>query len=128
MRVNDDYREWNAEQQITDPNSVFVYWQNILKLRKYQKNIFVYGGFEMVDTEHESIFAYRRSYESSSATVVLNFSKTEAKWVAPDRVLESLVRGDLILHTHPQKGRIEASEELLLRPFEALVWVHGSYV
>ena len=128
MRVNDDYTEWNAEQQIPDPNSVFVYWQNVLRLRKLQKNIFVYGSFEMIDNEHESVFAYRRSYDSSSATIVLNFSKTETRWAAPGRVLESLTRGDLVLYSHPQKGRVGASQELLLRPYEALVWVNGSYV
>lgn len=74
------------------------------------------------------MFAYRRSYESSSATIVLNFSKTETNWVAPGRVLESLAKGDLVLHSHQLKGRVEASKELPLRPFEALVWVNGSYV
>lgn len=74
------------------------------------------------------MFAYRRSNESSSATVVLNFSKKETKWAAPDRVLESLTRGDLVLNTHPRKGRIEANKEILLRPFEALVWINGNYV
>ena len=128
MRVNDDHINWNAEQQIPDPNSVFVYWQNVLKLRKHQKNIFVYGTFEMIDNEHDAVFAYRRVYESSSATIVLNFSKGEVEWAAPGRVSDSLSRGDLVLHTHPQRGGKDAVAQITLRPFEALVWVNGSYV
>ncbi|KAG2047168.1 glycoside hydrolase family 13 protein [Suillus hirtellus] len=34
MRVNDDYREWNAEQQISDETSVHAFWKRALKVRK----------------------------------------------------------------------------------------------
>jgi len=34
MRVNDDYPEWNAEQQISDETSVHAFWKRALKVRK----------------------------------------------------------------------------------------------
>jgi len=34
MRVNDDYPEWNAEQQIGDESSVYAFWRRALKVRK----------------------------------------------------------------------------------------------
>lgn len=34
MRVNDDYPEWNAEQQIADINSVHAFWKRAMKVRK----------------------------------------------------------------------------------------------
>lgn len=34
MRVNDDYPEWNAEQQIADETSVHAFWKRALKVRK----------------------------------------------------------------------------------------------
>jgi alpha-glucosidase len=34
MRVNDDYPEWNAEQQIGDEGSVHAFWKRALKVRK----------------------------------------------------------------------------------------------
>jgi len=34
MRVNDDYLEWNAEQQIGAGDSVHAFWKRALKVRK----------------------------------------------------------------------------------------------
>jgi len=34
MRVNDDYKLWNAESQISDPRSVHSFWKEALRLRK----------------------------------------------------------------------------------------------
>jgi glycosidase len=43
MRVHDDYKEgWNVAAQVDDPNSVFSFWQKLLKLRKEYEAL-VYG-------------------------------------------------------------------------------------
>lgn len=34
MRVNDDFREWNAAAQQDDPESVLNFWKRLLKTRK----------------------------------------------------------------------------------------------
>ena len=35
MRVNDDYREWNAARQIKDENSVHAFYKRALAFRKH---------------------------------------------------------------------------------------------
>jgi glycosidase len=43
MRVHNDYKEgWNVAAQVDDPNSVFSFWQKLLKLRKEYEAL-VYG-------------------------------------------------------------------------------------
>lgn len=43
MRVHNDYKEgWNVAAQLDDPNSVFSFWQKLLKLRKEYEAL-VYG-------------------------------------------------------------------------------------
>ena len=42
MRVHDDYKEWNIESQMKDPNSVWSFWQTMLALRKKYESL-VYG-------------------------------------------------------------------------------------
>lgn len=34
FKVNGDYKRWNAEAEKADENSVLMFWQKILKLRK----------------------------------------------------------------------------------------------
>lgn len=84
MRVNEDYSSWNAAQQVTDGNSVYSYWKSLLRLRKDYRDIFVYGDFKMLALEHESVFAYQRTFKQSRAVIVLNFSEQEVSWVVGD--------------------------------------------
>jgi oligo-1,6-glucosidase len=34
MRVNDDYKLWNAASQVSDPRSVRSFWKEALRIRK----------------------------------------------------------------------------------------------
>lgn len=125
MRVNPDFAEWNAEDQVGKPTSVFAYWQTLLKTRKLYKNILVYGSFEMVDRAHKSVFCYRRAYGPAAATVVLNFSKQNVEWTVPPDVLSTTNVAPLI-HNY-EDGRQTIDGRIQLRPFEALVWVEERY-
>lgn len=74
MRVNDDYREWNAEQQSHDADSVRAFWKRMLRLRKGCRPL-VYGNFNLLEPTNPKLFAYVRNLEGSpSVLVVLNFS------------------------------------------------------
>ena len=78
MRVHNDYRLTNVAQQRNDPLSILSFYKQVLKLRKQHRGLFVFGTFELLDPECESIFAYakrnsRRPRET--AVVVLNMSK-----------------------------------------------------
>lgn len=79
MRVNDDYPEWNVRRQESDPDSVLAFWRRMLALRQQEKDVFIYGHFEMVHgyKDDEDIFAYTmQDGNSRKALVLLNFSKT----------------------------------------------------
>ncbi|OQO12011.1 hypothetical protein B0A48_02650 [Cryoendolithus antarcticus] len=121
MRVNDDYKEWNAEAQrkFSDPEdlSVLQFWKRGMQQRKEHKDCFVYGDFELLDPEHESVFAYRRFGGGEAFVVVLNFSGEEVKWEVPAEAgVEKWVTGNY-------KGKPEKRTEgsILLRPWEGLL-------
>ncbi|KAL8841696.1 MAG: hypothetical protein Q9205_005991 [Flavoplaca limonia] len=90
MRVNDDYREVNAEKQVSDTSdglSVWQFWQRGLANRKMHKDVFTYGGFEEVGADSEEVFAYvRTGKESGKWLVVLNFSGKEVEWEMPKSI------------------------------------------
>jgi len=91
MRVNDDFKEVNAEVQqkhdvdVDGDLSVWQFWQRALKNRKEHKDAFVYGSFHALDLDHESVFAYTRTATKGDTwLVVLNFASDELHWKLPD--------------------------------------------
>ncbi|TEB29233.1 glycoside hydrolase [Coprinellus micaceus] len=77
MRVNEDYKAWNAERQAGDEESVLAFWKKVLKIRK-EHPVLISGEYEEIAHEHEQIFAWiRRSNEEWTLTV-LNFGKASA--------------------------------------------------
>ncbi|KAI4161155.1 MAG: hypothetical protein L6R39_000115 [Caloplaca ligustica] len=90
MRVNDDYRQVNAEKQLSDNSqalSAWQFWQRGLASRKSHKDVFTYGHFEDVGPDSDEIFAYVRTGRTSGKwLIVLNFSGKEVDWQMPDEI------------------------------------------
>ncbi|KAH8904768.1 family 13 glycoside hydrolase [Coniochaeta sp. PMI_546] len=78
MRVNDDFKEWNVETQEGKENSVLAYWRQVLALRKKEKDVFIYGRYNILEVARtgEDIFAYTMTSVDGAKTalVILNFS------------------------------------------------------
>lgn len=89
MRVNDDYKDINAEKQVSNQDglSVYQFWKRGLENRKRHAEVFVYGDFKIVDPDHESLFIYlRTSKNDGDWLVVLNFTGKEVEWTTPSEV------------------------------------------
>ena len=54
IRVNSNYKEINAKQQLSDPNSIFHYYQKLIRLRK-EKPVIVYGTLRHFTGDHDQI-------------------------------------------------------------------------
>ncbi|RSL72439.1 hypothetical protein CEP53_001099 [Fusarium sp. AF-6] len=117
IRVNDDYKTCNATAQVSTVGSVFEYWRSTLALRKELRNIFVYGDFELLDRQHDDVFAYSRSNGDQKAVVVCNFRETPIIWAVPPSV--KLSSAKVLLSNYPEVDITQ--EKLNLRPFEAFV-------
>ncbi|KAJ4368401.1 hypothetical protein N0V83_006758 [Neocucurbitaria cava] len=86
MRVNDDYTTINAAAQLSNPNpapgtlSVHAFWKRALANRKQEKDVFVYGDFEMLDMEDKKVVAFRRWSKEKAFVTVLNLSGEKVVW------------------------------------------------
>ncbi|KAF2484329.1 alpha-glucosidase-like protein maltase [Neohortaea acidophila] len=125
MRVNDDYLKWNARSQLAnmEGQSVVQFWRHALQRRKNFKDAFVYGAFECLDNEHESVFAFKRTSAENDNLwmVVLNFSANELQWNLPKGLqvhgfIESNY-GDAPIEPKDGKVRLRAWEGVLGRCF-----------
>ncbi|CAI6087289.1 glycoside hydrolase family 13 protein [Cohnella sp. JJ-181] len=72
IRVNPNYSEINAAEQLKDPDSIFSYYRRLIALRKDRKAI-VYGDYELLLPEHRDVFAYTRRLDGDTILVLCNF-------------------------------------------------------
>lgn len=79
IAVNPNYKKVNVADQLKREDSVFHYYQKLIRLRK-ENEIIVYGNYELLLPEDENIFAYVRTLDNQKLLVVCNFSKTEQKF------------------------------------------------
>ena len=114
IRVNSNYKEINAKQQLSDPNSIFHYYQKLIRLRK-EKPVIVYGVFEALYRDHDQIFAYTRTLEGEKLLTVCNFSEHVAEMEIP----EEFQKNAECLITN--LGRKDFGKKVVLKPYEAFV-------
>jgi len=113
IKVNPNYKEINAAQQLEDPNSIFYYYQKLIRLRK-EKDIIVYGGFEPLYRDDEQIFAYIRRQEQEKLLTVCNFSDKNAEMEIPEEF-----KGAECLITNLDRTVFEG--RIVLKPYGAFV-------
>ena len=113
IKVNPNYKEINAAQQLEDPNSIFHYYQKLIRLRK-EKDIMVYGGFETLYRDDEQILAYIRRQAQEKLLTVCNFSDKNAEMEISEEF-----KGAECLITNLDRTVFEG--RIVLKPYEAFV-------
>ncbi len=75
-RVNPNYKEINAEVELADPDSVFFYYQKLIRLR-HTTPVIVYGIFRPLLEDSNEIYAYERTLDGDTLTCLCNFTDKE---------------------------------------------------
>ena len=83
LPVNENYTEINVAAQESDPNSVLNHFRAMTALRN-NNQVLVYGDYEILEPDHEQIYAYTRSLGEDQMLVLLNFSESTARMILPD--------------------------------------------
>ena len=112
IKVNPNYLMINAKSALEDKDSVFYYYQKLIKLRK-ENEIIIDGVFKGLLEEDENIYAYERILEDQKLLVACNFS---GNTVACDLFeAEEVKKGQELIsnYTYHDKG--------VLKPYEARV-------
>ena len=110
--VNPNYTQINAEMELENENSIFYYYQKLIKLRK-QNDIFVHGTFELLCPEDKSIFAYIREWKGKKWIIICNFYEKPTQFIYSGK-------GTVILSNYEQQATISL-EQMQLRPYEAII-------
>ena len=113
MRVNDNHTEVNVENQLDDDRSLLSFWKRLIKLRKHYKDLFVYGRYELCDTDNEDLFVFVKTASGTTSLTVANMSSTSRHWGGAGQLFApKLTMGNM---EEPKEGR--------LAPYEARIYV-----
>jgi oligo-1,6-glucosidase len=113
--VHPNYSEINAKQQLSDSNSVYNYFKQMIELRK-SNLAFVYGDYTDLDPTNPFLFAYQRTLGEDQFLVTLNFSTNSLAFSLP----LGLTSGQLLLSNLDAKE--ENASTIHLEPWEARVY------
>ena len=114
IKVGPDYETVNAKKEMTDPDSVYSYYKKLIHLRK-EKEIMVYGTYELLDPEDEALYVYTRTLGDKKLLVMCNFTKEEQEYTIP----AEFAGAEVLISNYPQDGAAAGARKL--RAYEAVV-------
>ncbi len=82
LAVNPNYKEINAQQQMSDPNSVYNYFSKMARFREKTPAL-IYGDYRDLDPQNTKVFAYTRTLGKDKYLVILNFSGDNIAYRVP---------------------------------------------
>ncbi|KAL8279930.1 hypothetical protein RQP46_007780 [Phenoliferia psychrophenolica] len=86
MRVNDSSSDINVARQEGDEHSPLEFFRRLAHLRITERDVFVYGSFEMLDPDREETILFIKRGGGKVALVALNFTAEEQHYSLPPEV------------------------------------------
>ena len=113
IMVNPNYTKINAKDQVSREDSVFKYYQKLIKLR-HESDLIVYGTYDLILDDDKDIYAYIRTLGDEKLIVYCNFSENTREVELP----EEFTDGKILISNY---NDAKVSEKITLRPYEAIV-------
>ena len=110
--VNDNFTEINVAQNLSEKDSVFATYQQLIQYRK-DHDIVVKGDFQLLYPDHPAVFAYKRQWEDDAFVVFANVSEE----VQTVHVAE-LSLNDVIINNYDEVTVRDG--QLILEPYQAI--------
>ena len=83
LRINPNYVTVNAADQVGRNDSIYAYYKTLISLRKHS-DLIVYGDFELLEPDSESVFAYIRTLGDEKMLVACNFTENPVAFNVPE--------------------------------------------
>lgn len=113
IMVNPNYTKINAKDQINREDSVFKYYQKLIKLR-HESELIVYGTYDPILDDDKDIYAYIRTLGDEKLIVYCNFSENTREVELP----EEFTNGKVLISNYIDA---KVNHKITLRPYEAIV-------
>ncbi len=114
LPVNENYKTTtNVSVQDTADNSILNFVRKMIKLRKDNKDVLVYGKYTLLDKDNKDVYTYTREAAGKKFLIILNFTKNNA---AVETGLD-LSKAKVLLTNYPA-----ASTGGTLKAYEAVIY------
>ncbi|WP_088363971.1 glycoside hydrolase family 13 protein [Bacillus cereus] len=118
INVNPNYKEINVEHNLEDKDSLFYYYQKLIKIRK-EHPIVTYGIYTPLMEESNQIFAYERQLNNEKLLVICNFTENECEFISNRRI--SYKSKKLLISNYTDIAGNEI-DNIILKPYETRVY------
>lgn len=113
IMVNPNYTKINARDQVNREDSVFKYYQKLIKLR-HESELIIYGTYDLILDDDKDIYAYIRTLGDEKLIVYCNFSENTREVELP----EEFTNGKVLISNYIDA---KVNHKITLRPYEAIV-------
>ncbi len=113
LKINQDFKTINAEEQENNPKSVLNYFRRLVQIRKTTPAL-VYGNYTLLDEENPDIYAYTRELNGNKIVVLLNFTANKTNFNLDFKFGKHKV----ILDNYEDCKEVKSNS---LRPYEAII-------
>ena len=113
IMVNPNYTKINAKDQVSREDSVFKYYQKLIRLR-HNSDLIVYGTYDLILADDKDIYAYTRTLGDEKLIVYCNFSENTREVELP----EEFTNGKIFISNYDDAA---VNGKITLRPYEAIV-------
>lgn len=113
IMVNPNYTKINAKDQVNREDSVFKYYQKLIKLR-HESELIVYGTYDLILDDDKDIYSYIRTLGDEKLIVYCNFSENTREVELP----KEFTNGKVLISNYSDA---KVNHKITLRPYEAIV-------
>ncbi|MFA9560245.1 alpha-glucosidase [Evansella sp. AB-rgal1] len=117
--VNPNYKTINAEKVLEDKDSIFYYYQKLIKLRK-KYDVFVYGTYNILLEESEEIYAYTRTLGDETLLVMCNFTEGNTVFTLQENI--PFASKELLISNYDVETD-QSFSKMEIKPYEARVYL-----
>ncbi len=116
IRMNPNYETINVEESEADKDSIFHFYQKLIRLRK-EWEIISTGDFTLLFADDRNLFAYKREADGERLTVITNFTGEDVQCELPNEIKPG--KGQVLLSNY---DRYSVEKKMTLRPYESFMY------
>lgn len=81
--INPNYKEVNAEKELSDPNSLLNFYKKLIRFRK-ENEIVLKGDYKEYYANSKDLYVYERTYNNQRMLVICSFTEKGVAFEAPE--------------------------------------------
>ncbi|SMB41089.1 Oligo-1,6-glucosidase [Serratia proteamaculans] len=117
FKINPNYEEINAANQVNNPVSVFGYYRQLIQIR-HDTPALIYGAYTDLDPKNNTVYAYTRTLGAEKYLVVVNFKEQRVNYQLP----ENMSINTTIIESDARHAVKKNDTTLYLNPWQAGIY------